>query len=317
MTLSENLNTLQTVKEDIKSAILRHEIEPTGGMTTYADAINKIDKRVGEHVIPPYIKMMDTAINGDILYKYKFEPRTDASYMFFNTDLSKGRIDNSDPDYPFNMGGTCPNFDTSTIVDADCMFFGAKIHTINWQHEPKDPNTGLVVPGYDDLDMSACESAKFITAFSYFMYFSMINTDKIKYLDGAFSSWRSYSTSGAVFLGDLSSLETATNAFYAWYSPYIYGMYNLGKNENFTNLDLRYVRTRNSYGEPSDYHTDFALCLRDIFANIYDRKSAGYTKSANILLPIAFLEDEDYNEEFSHWLFSTAIDKGWIIKGVK
>ena len=53
MSIADKLTSLINTKQDIKSAISEKGVEVTGGMTTYADAIRRIETGGGGGGLPP------------------------------------------------------------------------------------------------------------------------------------------------------------------------------------------------------------------------------------------------------------------------
>lgn len=156
MSIADKLTSLINTKQDIKSAISEKGVEVTGGMTTYADAIRRIETgggggggEPGEKdpiYVPAGLKFGYDSTNSnrppDLTLPKIILARdyTDGSYMFaWNKGLwgIKGIDPNrNSPDLPLtncsHMFYQCerllsiPLFDTSNVTDMSGMFYGCK-----------------------------------------------------------------------------------------------------------------------------------------------------------------------------------------------
>ena len=137
MSIADKLTLLINTKQDIKSAISEKGVEVTGGMTTYADAIRRIETgggggSISSIDIPVGLKFAYSTIRElpQLNLDYGYE---DGSYMFYNCD-DLGRIEginSKEGSYLTNtsyMFGNCfslqsvPLLNTSSVTNMDSMF---------------------------------------------------------------------------------------------------------------------------------------------------------------------------------------------------
>ena len=156
MSIADKLTSLINTKQDIKSAISEKGVEVTGGMTTYADAIRRIETgggggggEPGEKdpiFVPNGLKFGYNSTNSNrppdldlpkIILAWDY---TDGSYMFArNKGLWSIKGINSIKNSLYtpltncsNMFAYCerllsiPLFDTSNVTDMSGMFYGCK-----------------------------------------------------------------------------------------------------------------------------------------------------------------------------------------------
>ena len=141
MSIADKLTLLINTKQDIKSAISEKGVEVTGGMTTYADAIRRIETGGGEDSIyvPIGLKFGYKSIHNSYHVPKFAIPKliladgyADGSYMFDgNLDLKSINgiyTTNSSLTNCRYMFQNCeslesiPYFDTSNVTDANYMF---------------------------------------------------------------------------------------------------------------------------------------------------------------------------------------------------
>lgn len=125
MTISDKLNDLITAKADMKSAIESKGVEVTGGLTTYADAIMKINTGSQTLYLPIGTKFANTAFEiyrddtTSLGYSSTAQDainllnpdETDMSYMFYNSSIQT-----------YSGESFITNFDTSKVTDMSYMF---------------------------------------------------------------------------------------------------------------------------------------------------------------------------------------------------
>lgn len=127
---TENLETLTICKEDIKSAIEEKGVTPSGGLTTFADAIRSIKRNEG-----PGEDFVIQYVNGMILQHSSFR----TAPKLINTS------------YTTNMEGmffgcknltTVPLIDTSSVTNVQYMFSGCTklTHVGGLTNFGKNPN---------------------------------------------------------------------------------------------------------------------------------------------------------------------------------
>ena len=123
MNIAENLQTLIDVKEDIKSAIEEKGVTVSGGLDSYADAIDQIDPGVVNKIyIQNGTKLAysswptETWVEGGRLMKRTLFPTnidftyvTDMSYMFYECNISEVPIS---------------TMNLSNITNTSYMFYG-------------------------------------------------------------------------------------------------------------------------------------------------------------------------------------------------
>ena len=145
MSIADKLTLLINTKQDIKSAISEKGVEVTGGMTTYADAIRRIETgggggSISSIDIPVGLKFGNSTIRElpQLNLDYGYE---DGSYMFYNCD-DLGRIEgiNSKEGSHFTnmsyMFSGCislfaiPQLDTSNVTDMSYMFDNCQLLTV-------------------------------------------------------------------------------------------------------------------------------------------------------------------------------------------
>ena len=145
MSIADKLTLLINTKQDIKSAISEKGVEVTGGMTTYADAIRRIETgggggSISSIDIPVGLKFGNSTIRElpQLNLDYGYE---DGSYMFYDCD-KLGRIEgiNSKEGSHFtnmnHMFSGCidlfyiPQLDTSKVTDMSYMFYDCQLLTV-------------------------------------------------------------------------------------------------------------------------------------------------------------------------------------------
>lgn len=230
MTISDRLNDLITAKEDMKSAIEEKGVEVTGGLTSYADAIDSID--VGTEVyynFPAGTKFGRSTIT--------VVPKCMVDYINTCTDLS------SMFEYCNHLIAV-PKLDTSNATSVYAMFYQC-----SYISDSKNPDL------YDYPD---------------------------RYIHN-------------IALLDFGNVNNMSMLFYNTYGPTrLGGFKDLGKQENLI-------------GSPYLHHLNLnRTSYLNVFNNLYDRASAGYSAielgiNENA---VSILTDED---------IAIATNKGWII----
>ena len=135
MNTAEYLNTLIECKEDMKAALIDQGAPPTGGLSTYADAIKEI-KLIDESVLSPF--PVGTKFGWSDFKEFAavlISPdETDFSDMFSNCENLE-TIPYIDTSRVTNMGSmfsncfklkTIPQLDTSKVEDVRYMFGGCE-----------------------------------------------------------------------------------------------------------------------------------------------------------------------------------------------
>lgn len=138
MTTAEYLDTLIDCKEDIKSAIIEKGGSPSGGLTTYADAINSIKKIIAVKAVEGVafgwsnFDALSTTAGNEPLPEIHvdLEDVTDASDMFWASRLEKIYLYNtSNVTNLCNTFNSCQKlttidgeFDTSNVTDMSGAF---------------------------------------------------------------------------------------------------------------------------------------------------------------------------------------------------
>ena len=141
MSIADKLTLLINTKQDIKSAISEKGVEVTGGMTTYADAIRRIETgggggSISSIDIPVGLKFAYSTISElpQLNLGYGYE---DGSYMFYNCrELVRiENINSKEGSYltnTSNMFTRCwklkslPLLDTSNVNNMEFMFSGCQ-----------------------------------------------------------------------------------------------------------------------------------------------------------------------------------------------
>ena len=151
MSIADKLTLLINTKQDIKSAISEKGVEVTGGMTTYADAIRRIESGGGGGgegdpiYVPVGLKFGYYPANSDHPPYFNLPKLilarnyTDGSYMFawnkglldikgiYSTNLPKSSLTNCKyMFYHCESLSSIPLFDTSNVTDMGGMFEGCK-----------------------------------------------------------------------------------------------------------------------------------------------------------------------------------------------
>ena len=139
MSIADKLTLLINTKQDIKSAISEKGVEVTGGMTTYADAIRRIETgggggSISSVDIPVGLKFAYSTINElpQLNLDYGYE---DGSYMFYNCRelIRIEHINSKEGSYLTNMRymftrcwklKSLPLLDTSNVNNMEFMFSG-------------------------------------------------------------------------------------------------------------------------------------------------------------------------------------------------
>ena len=143
MSIADKLTLLINTKQDIKSAISEKGVEVTGGMTTYADAIRRIETGGGgggdSFYVPDGLKFGYNSAGDYTLSKFTLpklilaDGYKDGSYMFdgngYLTSINGIYSSNSSLINCESMFRNChllesiPQLDTSNVTNARYMFF--------------------------------------------------------------------------------------------------------------------------------------------------------------------------------------------------
>ena len=163
MSIADKLTSLINTKQDIKSAISEKGVEVTGGMTTYADAIRRIETgggggSISSVDIPVGLKFSHSTISElpQLNLDYGYE---DGSYMFYKCD-NLGRIEginSKEGSHLTNMNhmfSCClslfaiPQLDTSNVIDMSYMFEDCQLLTTLEQLQLDTSNVKYMVGMY-------------------------------------------------------------------------------------------------------------------------------------------------------------------------
>lgn len=129
MTTAEYLNTLIDCKQDMKSAIEGKGVTVTGGLSTYADAIRRIEDDLVVGSLPDKTKLWGNLWT--VGPELDTSAMTDMNGMFLDCD-SMTTVPLYNTSNVTNMNGmfescnaltTVPQFDTSKVTDMSYMFF--------------------------------------------------------------------------------------------------------------------------------------------------------------------------------------------------
>lgn len=129
MSLSDKLQELVIAKEDMKTALIGKGVTPTGGLSTYADAINRIESGGSELWAPPNgICFWNSVCN----FIPKFDTRNiyTMEYMFrestidYAPDLETKHITNMQGCFIYCYDlKTIPQYDTSSFTKLSSFLF--------------------------------------------------------------------------------------------------------------------------------------------------------------------------------------------------
>lgn len=129
MSIADKLTLLINTKQDIKSAISEKGVEVTGGMTTYADAIRRIEGGDEKFLLLDGMKLMNSEFEY-VPSSYSFDLVSDFSNMFTNNFKLK-ELPNIDITRSKSIQGMCEsckmlerigNLDTSNCRDVSECF---------------------------------------------------------------------------------------------------------------------------------------------------------------------------------------------------
>lgn len=137
MNTAEYLNTLIGCKEDMKAALIEQGAPPTGGLSTYADAIEKIYNKnayfpVGTKFEGTSFSVINGVDEAQEMINLINPEEVDFSYLFQSCWFSKNNnLYNIDTSKVTNMQGmfasafidNVPQMDTSNVTDMSYMFY--------------------------------------------------------------------------------------------------------------------------------------------------------------------------------------------------
>lgn len=236
--IADKLTALVSAKNDIKTALESKGVSPTGGLSTYADAIRSIESGSGGGTINKLIDGLKLGYSTVTeMPMFDTSEMTDMSYMFYK----------------------CPNltsvplFDTSKVTDMNYMFG----YCINLTSVPQ-------------LDTSKCEIMSN-------MFYNCHNLTTVPLLDA---------THVIEMYSIFEECGKLTN---------IGGFKNLGR-ESLLSTSWAFTGCPNITRES----------LLNIFNNLYDRASAGYT-----VKELKF--EKAVEEKLTYSDIAIATNKGWIV----
>lgn len=167
MSITDKLNDLKIVKQDIKSAIQEKGVTPTGGLSTYADAIRNIQTGGGSGTVGLPVGT-----------KFGYSEFTNAP--FFDTS---GLTDMSMMFYNCNQMTTVPLYDTGNVTNMSSMFnLCQNLKTIPLFDTSKVTNTTGMFENCNDLiSIPQLDTSKLI--FMQSMFNNCYNLEEIPLLD--------------------------------------------------------------------------------------------------------------------------------------
>ena len=281
----DNLETLVEIKNDIKTAIEDAGGEITGGLITYADSI-----RYPVLLLPSGLKFHNSYNVAD----YDYSNYTDMSYMFWN-ELHDGSI----PELTnVNL------FGTSNVTNMRLMFYNTSIQNINLFDTSNVTDFVGMFEGTPISNIPMLDTQNGELMASMFMYTKISEFPKIKIHNAISISQiaRHCENLVSIPLLDGTNVQTASYAFSDCPAlTTIAGVKNFGKNPNMTSNTISYMFSLSSLITEQS-------CI-NIFNNLYDRASAGYSIVNMSFEPevIARLTDED---------IAIATNKGWAITAI-
>ena len=256
-TVADKLDDLITSKSDMKSAIIRKGVTPTGGLSTYADAIRDITVSGSSIIIPDGARFCNSHFTTipSLVVEYA-NGRNDINVLFrYCSDLvSFPRIDTSNMTIANGMFEGCESlttvdyFDTSRVTSMAYMFKSCySLQTI--------PRLNTIVVNNMSYMFWGCGSLQTIP---------QLNTSSVTKMIGMFSD--------CVSLTDLPLLDFGSLREYDSIFNWCYQLTNIGGFKNF--------------GEYKGADDDLALysspmitrqSMLNIFNNLYDRAVKGYS----------------------------------------
>ena len=261
MTIADNLQTLIDCKADMKSAIEEKGVTVSGGLSTYADAIRRIE-------------------GGGVLSKFQ-------NGTTFNRSSCT----------------TIPPIDISEMTNLDWLFQDCtqltSIPQLNTTHIDCMYGTfsGCVrLTDIPILDVSNCDCFKWTFNATKIKQVPLTNMNKLKSLTGMFTSCTELTS---IPLMDCANVVDCDNMCYMCSNLVdIAGFKNLGKYNAIT-LELMFKEAPKISRQS---------CI-NIFNNLYDRKSAGYS-----------VKEIDFDNAVLNRLSSDdiaiATKKGWTVRAV-
>lgn len=236
--IADKLNALVSAKNDIKTALESKGVSPTGGLSTYADAIREISNSGGTEPLSKWVNGWKLGYSSFVeAPMLDTSEMTDMSYMFYK----------------------CPNltsvplFDTSKVTDMNYMFG----YCINLTSVPQ-------------LDTSKCEIMSN-------MFYNCHKLTTVPLLDA---------THVIEMYSIFEECGKLTN---------IGGFKNLGR-ESLLSTSWAFTGCPNITKES----------VLNIFNNLYDRASAGYT-----VKELKF--EKTVEEKLTYSDIAIATNKGWTI----
>ena len=302
MTISDKLNDLITAKVDMKAALQEKGVAPTGGLSTYADAIREIETIgiVGglDFTEIGYTKELNYNCNEDILDQH----RADLTY-------SKELQSRYNPNSTYDLFA-----DNDKLVYAPSVSAWHLYGMFSWSQNLKYVGPIYTIPLTETESLSAssmffkCESLKEVALF---------DTNNVTNMNQMFYGCMSLTSIPAFNTCNVTNMN---NMFYDCMSLTSIPAFNTGNVTNTEYMFINCIRLTDiggfiDLGKVPDLTISgmFLLCSKitresclNIFNNLYDRAAAGY----NVLTlnfsseVIARLTDED---------IAIATNKGWTV----
>ena len=237
--ITNNLQEIITAKQNIKSALIGKGVSPTGGLSTYADAINRISTGdSGIFVVPDGMKFAGSTIT-------QF-PMVDTSNV---TDMF-------DMFYNCTSLHTIPLLDTSNVTDMNSMFLDCtSLHTIPLLDTSNVTNMHNMF--YN------CHSLTTIP---------QLDTSNVTNVGGMFAGCTSLQS---LPLLDFSKVWIMGLFFNNGESGKITTLTDLGGFKNLGNDQILSINSGFLSYAPNLTHES----LMNVINNLYDRKSAGYSNA--------------------------------------
>ena len=299
MSIADKLTLLINTKQDIKSAISEKGVEVTGGMTTYADAIRRIETGGGggeDYIYAPKgLKFGGSTLDIFPAIRLK-DDHTDISYMFTGCKklLSVGNINTANVTnttglfYNCNELTTIPQMNTSNVTIMGNMFYDCySLKTI--------PQLDTSEVTYMNSMFYDCRSLTTIP---------QLDTSKVTNMSSMFRSCYSLKT-----IPQLNTSEV-TNISMMFYLCYI--LSNLG---GFQNLGQAYQISQSANYSNYTLDLSYATVLTEqsiinVLNNLYDIKTKGCQSQKVVLgsTNLAKLVSEEGQQALSN-----AQAKGWTL----
>lgn len=280
ITLADQLQQLVTAKQDMKTALSDKGVVPTGGLTSYADAIRSIETGGDSPVV----------WHDDMKFGYS----TFAEAPHINT------ANITDMSHFFdtcNNLTTIPEYNTSNVTNMEYMFYDCtSLESIPLLDTSKVTNMKYLFGGCSSLvTIPKLDTSKVVYAFGMFDDCCYIPNHNAP---GAFDNPEKYINDIPEL--DFSSVKDIACLFYGTYGPVkLGGFKNLGKNP-----DLRTNGLYDPFFSCLNLSRESAL---NLFRGLYDRASAGYSN-----LPLKLRSS--VRSRLSDADIAVATTKGWTIE---